>query len=177
VNCVDFNGLCHFPTTCDKIPDANLPFEILIKDDLTKKNIEISKDSLLVDGIFIQQPGKCFIAVYKLPWPSTEHNVYYFGAPFFHDYYVTFSMESYYNSRTDYLEMGIGPICKTANLGDIAYNKKYKYYNNQSIESDKSTEIPGAQVIFANDLDNTCIPPPPVDPIDDGPSDVNNNPT
>lgn len=70
-------------------------------------------------------------------------------------------MESYYNARTDYLEMGVGPICKTANLGDVVYNDNYKFYNKTLDAGDQSEPIPGAQVIWAKGLTNDCIPPPP----------------
>lgn len=115
----------------------------------------------MVDGAFAGEPGKCFIAVYTLPWASTVNNAYYFGAPFFHDYYVSFSMESYYNSKAEYLQMAVGPICKTAHLGDIIYNKDYKYYDPASLTNDTSTAIPDAKFILAKDLDNSCVPVPP----------------
>ena len=89
----------------------------------------------------------CFVGVYRLPTKSSESNIYYFGSPFFHEYYVSLSLESIERNFGDYLQVGIGPICKTAHLGDIVYNKNYEHFNSK-MEANDTSNSTGADVLF-----------------------------
>lgn len=106
--------------------------------------------------------GQCFVGVWKLPDNSATNNIYYFGTPFLEQYYTSFSLAPYETDPTsvNYLYVGIGQICPTANLGDIVFNQKYDKYNANKINFDKSTPIPDASVDFKTDLVNTCLPTP-----------------
>lgn len=74
-----------------------------IQDDIVQRNLTIAKDNLLLNGTVAGLENTCFIGVYSLPTDSTVANVYYFGSPFFHEYYVSFSLESWDNNLGDYL--------------------------------------------------------------------------
>lgn len=114
----------------------------------------------MLDGGVTGLEDTCFVGVYQLPTTSSQSNIYYFGSPFFHEYYVSFSLESWERNFGDYLQVGIGPICKTAHLGDIVYNKDYAHYN-PNLHSNDTSASTGKDVIYAQNLVNECIPPVP----------------
>ena len=54
-------------------------------------------------------------------------------------YYASFSLEPYEKDpTTPYLLVGMGPICKSANLGDVIFNDKYDEYQDDKINDDQS---------------------------------------
>lgn len=82
---------------------------------------------MLLDATAIGLENQCYLGIYKVENKSTSNNVYYFGSPFFEQYYVSFSLEGYDNFDADnqFLNVAMGPICTTANLGDVVFNKDY----------------------------------------------------
>ena len=106
--------------------------------------------------------GQCYVGVWKLPTDSATNNIYYFGTPFLETYYTAFSLEPYESDPTNvnHLYVGLGPICPTANLGDIVFNQQYDKYNANKVNSDSSEPIPGAEVNYKTDLSNNCLATP-----------------
>lgn len=121
--------------------------------------MSIKRENLLLEGGVTGLENTCFVGVYKLPTTSIQANTYYFGSPFFHDYYVSFSLESYERNFGDYLQVGIGPICKTAHLGDMVYNTNYDHYNSNLAPNDTSVSN-GDTVTYQEGLVNECLPVP-----------------
>lgn len=55
----------------------------------------------------------------------------------------------------------MGPVCTTANLGDVAFNKEYADFNQEKNDRDVSDHIPGFDVTFREGLERGCVQVPP----------------
>lgn len=68
----------------------------------------------------------CFLGIYKYPTTYNEQNVYYGGALFMQEYYVTLTMDPWEKDNNNkYLLMGIGEKNPDANLGKMQYDPSY----------------------------------------------------
>ena len=55
----------------------------------------------------------------------------------------------------------MGPVCTTANLGDVAFNKNYADFNQEKKDRDVSSEIPDFYYTFRQGLERGCVQVPP----------------
>ena len=82
----------------------------------------------MINGDFVGEPDTCFIGVYSYD-DKENTNMYYFGSPFFREFYVSLSAELLEQDKQNgQLKVAFGAICPTAYLGDIVYNKDYEFY-------------------------------------------------
>jgi hypothetical protein len=95
----------------------------------------------------------CYIGVYKLPSANTD--TYYFGTPYFFEYYVSLSLDQWEadKSTNTFLNVGMGKLNPDICLGDIVYNKEYVDYNSAALADDISFAVPGVDIHYTN---NTC---------------------
>lgn len=85
-----------------------------------KRDIEIPKKDLLVDGSALGKGPICMLGIYKYPTGSGDQKAYYGGSLFMQDYYVTMTMDPWEkDNSTKYLLMGIGPKNPNADLGKM----------------------------------------------------------
>ena len=50
--------------------------------------------------------------------------------------------------NSNHLLVGMGPICTTANLGDVVFNENYEDHNSVKAANDQSEKIPGSDPTF-----------------------------
>lgn len=160
IDCSNTQRPCVFSKSCsDKaLTDTEIPFKITIKDEENSKDIFIKKENMLIDGRVIGLDNQCFLGVFSYPITYPQQNYYYFGSPFLLQHYVSFSMEPWINGEGDYLKVGLGPICETANLGEMQYDPKYSDYDPQS--GDISLKTSDAEITSDPTLVNTCVKAP-----------------
>ena len=116
----------------------------------------MSRKNLLVDGAIAGESDVCYIGVYEYD-DKDKTGTYYFGAPFFEEYYVALSLEAWTDDGNGFLQVGLGPICPTAYLGDIVYNKDYDHYDPNALNDDVSHPMLGANLNRPKNLVNGCI--------------------
>jgi len=112
-----------------------------------KRDIEIPKKDLLINGAALGKGDICMLGIYKYPTDYSDQNAYYGGSLFMQDYYVALTMDPWEkgNNVTDkYLLMGIGPKNPDVDLGKMQYDSSYSKYDPQPENLDISTLIWGA---------------------------------
>lgn len=127
--CDEPNLPCIFNVPCSSVPKENVNLSWKLRDDTQEKVLSLGADELLIDAVAIGKPGQCYLGVYMIDKPSSVQNIFYFGSPFMEKYYVSFSLEPYNQDQdSNHLLVGMGPVCKTANLGDVVFNPNYEDY-------------------------------------------------
>ena len=100
IHCREPNRPCHYKRPCNEVPDddeINFGHEIVLRAYLEDKgkdarSVSISKTTLMIKGEFVGEPDTCFIGVYGYDDVNKTNN-YYFGSPFFREFYVSLSAE------------------------------------------------------------------------------------
>jgi len=113
------------------VPTADISFTMTLSDSNGgKRDIEIPKKDLLLNGASLGKGDICILGVYKYPTDYDEQNTYYGGSLFMQDYYVALTMDPWEkDNTTSYLLMGIGPKNHNAELGKMQYDSSYSKYD------------------------------------------------